>query len=232
MPYEPPLSEGELHRTNLRAIKDWIERNRSKIKAKPNQTVLYSGRIYDLDVLPALPKADRDLFKGTPVWMSIEKHRKLHKDRNIPFAYQTLEQVLKSIADHPVMVDKDRLPQRFSSAYDFFASLREKAKLLPNAAAVEQASWDRLSEVFAANAQGDIRILDGLADDFGKLEHHKILLRKELDALLKNSQLSAAGKAVVLKKMTKYGELFDHQYTQLIRQLDEATAHLRRPSRR
>lgn len=229
MAYKPALSEGELYKLNLGSIRTWIEGNKGRIKAKANQTVLYSGRIYDLDVLPDLPKADREQFKGTPVWMSIEKHRKLHKDLHIPFNYQTLEQVLKSIRDHPTMVDKDRLAQRFGSAYDFFTSLRDKAALLPDAKAVENACWDRLSEIFAANAEGDIRILDGLADDFGKLEKHKILLRKELDALLRNSKLSAAAKAVVLKKMSKYGELFDHRYTQLIRQLDVDTAHLRRP---
>lgn len=232
MAYKPALSEGELYKLNLCSIKQWIEANKGRIKAKPNQTVLYSGRIYDLDVLPDLPKADKELFKGTPVWMSIEKHRKLHKDRNIPFDYQTLEQVLKSISSHPALVDKDHLEKHFSSAYDFFASIGHHAKLLPDVHAVERWSWDRLSEVFAANAEGDIRILDGLADDFGKLEQHKILLRKELDALLKNAKLSAAGKAVVLKKMTKYGELFDHQYTKLVRQLDEATAHLKHPRKR
>jgi len=231
MGYTAALSEGEVHSINLLSIRRWIESNKERIKAKPNQTVLYSGRIYDLDVLHLLSKEDRDLFKGTPIWMSIEKHRKLHKDRNIPFDFQTLEQVLKSIRDHPTLIDKDRLEQHFSSAYEFFTSIMDKTSLLPNAKAVDRACWDRLSELFASNARGDIRILDGLADDFGELEKHKVLLRKELDALLKNTQLSVAGKAVVLKKITKYGELFDHQYTKLIRQLDEATAHLKHPRR-
>lgn len=232
MAHKPALSEGELYKLNLRSVRKWIEDNKGRIKARPNQTVLYSGRIYDLDVLPDLPKEDRELFKGTPVWLSIEKHRKLHKDRDIPFNYQTLEQVLKAVRDHPVLVDKDHLPQKFANAYEFFASLKDHAKLLPNAKGVDKESWDRLSEIFAANAEGDIRILDGLADDFGKLEKHKVLLRKELEALLKNGKLSAAGKAVLLRKMSKYGELFDHQYTKLVRQLDEATAHLRRAPKR
>jgi len=232
MAYKPALSEGELHKLNLRSIRKWIEDNKGRIKAKSNRTVLYSGRIYDLDVLPDLPKEDKELFKGTPVWMSIEKHRKLHKDRNIPFDYETLEQVLKSIRAHPTLVDKDHQEQDYRDAYDFFASLEKQPKLLPNAKGVVKESWDRLSEIFAANAVGDIRILDGFADDFGKLEEHKILLRKELDALLKNSRLSAAGRAVLLKKMTKYGELFDHQYTKAIKQLDEATSHLKRPLKR
>jgi hypothetical protein len=232
MGYKPPLSEGELYSLNLKSIRKWIADNKGRIKAKPNQTVLYSGRIYDLDVLADLPKEDRDSFKGTPVWMSIEKHRKLHKDRDVPFDYQTLEEVLKSIRDHPVLVDKDHQQQRFGNAYDFFASVKSQTKLLPNAKGVDHESWDRLSETFAANAQGDIHILDGLADDFGKLDKQKVLLEKELDALLKNTKLSTAGKTVLLKKMTKYGELFDHRYRKLIQQLDEATASLTRPLKR
>jgi hypothetical protein len=108
MAYKPPLSEGELYKLNHRAVRQWIEDHKSRIKARPGKTVLYSGRIYDLDVLPDLSKEDRELFKGTPVWMSIEKHRKAHKDRDLPFDYETLEQVLKSIRDCPQVVDKDR----------------------------------------------------------------------------------------------------------------------------
>ena len=76
------LTEGELHSQNLRSVRKWIEDNKARIKARPNETVLYSGRIYDLDVLPDLPKEDREQFKGTPVWMSIEKHRKLRREQH------------------------------------------------------------------------------------------------------------------------------------------------------
>lgn len=232
MAYKPPLSEGELYKLNHRAVRQWIEDHKSRIKARPGKTVLYSGRIYDLDVLPDLSKEDRELFKGTPVWMSIEKHRKAHKDRDLPFDYETLEQVLKSIRDCPQVVDKDRQEQHFPNAYEFFSSMRALAALLPNAKGLERECWDRLSELFAANAEGDIRILDGLADDFGKLQKDRVLLRKELDALLKNTKLSAAGKAVLLKKITRYGDHFDQQYRKAIAQLDEVTRHLRKPQGR
>src|SRR5690349_8343283 len=133
MAYKPPLSEGDLFSLNLRSIRKWIKDNEGRIKARPNETVLYSGRMYDLDVVDQLTREDRDLFRGTPVYLTIEKHRKLHRDRNIPFHYETLEVVLSGIRDYPVLVDKDHQPQRFSNAFDFFNSLKSHADLLPNA---------------------------------------------------------------------------------------------------
>ena len=87
--------------------------------------------------------------------------------------------------------------------------------------------WEHLSEAYASNATGDIRILDGAADDYGKLGKDKILLRKELESLLKNSKLSAAGKAVLAKKISKYGDFFDRRYTELLRVLMEDKKRLK-----
>ena len=101
--------------------------------------------------------------------------------------------------------------------------------MLQNAKGVDHESWDCLSERFAGSAEGNIHIMDGLADDFGKLDKQKVLLEKELDALLKNTKRFTAGKPVLLKKMSKCGEIFDHQ---LITRLGEATADLTHPVKR
>lgn len=232
MAYGSPLDEGEMFRLNIRSIRKWIDDNKGRIKAKPNETVLYSGRIYDLDVMDKMKKEDRDLFKGSPIYLTIEKHRKLHQDRKLPFHYQTLEDILKTIRGHPVVVDKSRTEQKFSSAFDFFNRLLELAKYLPNSKGVNKESWDRLSEIFASNAVGDIRILDGYADDFGKIAKDKVLLNKELDALLKNTKLSKSAQATLLDKIQKYGKEFDHRYKKVIEQLDQSTRELREGNKR
>jgi hypothetical protein len=72
MGYKSALSEGELHSLNRRSILDWIERNKDKIKAKPNKTILYSGKDYDLD-LKDLEKTGE--FRGTPMYERIEQFR-------------------------------------------------------------------------------------------------------------------------------------------------------------
>ena len=100
-------------------------------------------------------------------------------------------------------------------------------KLLPNASQVARESWERLSEHYAGNAKGDIQILDGAADDYGKIGKDKILLNNELAALLKNSKLSPAGKSVLAKKMSKYGAFFDRRYTELLRVLMEDKKRLK-----
>ena len=49
MAYKPALSEGELLSKNFKAIRTWVSENKSKLKAPPNKTILYSGRDYDLE---------------------------------------------------------------------------------------------------------------------------------------------------------------------------------------
>jgi hypothetical protein len=227
MAYKPPLEEGELHSTNIKSIRKWIEQNKGKIKAKPNETMLYSGRDYDLEVLEDIPKGDRKEFKGTPMYKVIDKYCKQLEALNIPYDFQTLPDVLKSIRDCPTVVDRDRQEQRFSNAFECFNELGQLTKLLPNAKSVYDESWKSLSDIFASNAEGDIRILDGGADDYGKLEAGKVLIEKELKALLKNSKLSDDAKKVLKEKISKYGSYFDRRYTKDIARLNDNKKRLK-----
>lgn len=219
MAYSAALAEGELFKLNLREVRGWIDANRRRIKARPNGTWLYAG--LDLSVAEALPPGDRREFVGTPMWKRIEKMRGELAARKLPCEFQTLEDVLKATREHPRVIDRDRREQRFANAYEFFEQLPRLAKLLPDPRGLARECWDRLSEAFAANAEGDIRILDGAAEDHGRLREDKVLLRKELDALLRNDRLSPAAKALLLKKVEAYGTQFDRRHTELIRRLQE-----------
>lgn len=226
MPPQPALDEGQVHSQNFRAIRDWIEANKGKIKAKPNKTVLYSGRDFDVNV--TLNKQDEVEYKGTPMFKRLEQMRKAMQDQSIPCDFEMLEDVLKAMRDHPQVVDKDRRPQHFSSAFDFFNSLsrlKSLDALVPNPKKVSDDSWKRMSEIYAGNAVGDIRFLTGVADDYGKLRTDKVFIQKELDALLKNKKLSQLAKDRLEKKMSEFGSYFDHRSTKLIAQLakDRAT---------
>ena len=227
MSYQKALDEGEVNRLNLKSVRAWIESSKGKIKAKPNKSIFYAGRDYDLEVIKDLPLADRKEFMGTPMWKVIERTRQQQRDLKLPCDFDTLEDVLKSIRDHPKVFTRDRQELRFANAFEFFSDLDSLAKLLPDAKQVARASWERLSEIYASNATGYIRILDGAADDYGKLGKDKILLRKELETLLKNKDLSPAGKAVLAKKISKYGDFFDRRYTDLMRVLMEDKKRLK-----
>jgi hypothetical protein len=64
--YAEALSEAEVLKINAKSVKDWIEKNKANIKAKPNKTLLYSGRDFDLEQpVNKLKGEDRRAFQGT-----------------------------------------------------------------------------------------------------------------------------------------------------------------------
>ena len=221
MKHTEPLGEGEVHKANIRSAKDWIEKNKSRIKAEPNKTLLYSGRDYDLEKLEdKVPKKDRETFMGTPMFKRIEALRKKSVADKIPVDFQSIEDVLTKIRSHPVIIDKDRRELDFGDAWDCYMELKKQPKLIPKVA-VDQC-WSRLSQVFAANAVGDIQVMDGCADDYGRLKEDKDFIKKELDALLRNDKLSKEAKQLLLDKIQKYGALFDRRYTDLISRVEKS----------
>lgn len=234
MAFKPPLEQGELHSRNFRSVRDWIERNKGQIKAKPNQTVLYSGNDYDFDFKKGMTEQEMKEVEGTPMWKRLQQMRKTMCDRRVPCAFQTLEEVLMTIKHYPAVVDKDHQDQNFNNAHDFFDSLETSSRLsplVPDQKKLQNDCWKRLSELYAGNATGDIRILDGAAKDYGKLREDKVFIQKELTALLRNDRLSPAAKKLLEKKVSTYGDHFDRRYTMLIAQLREGKADLTRKQR-
>jgi hypothetical protein len=226
MGYSGSLTEGEVQKVNVKSANEWIEKNKSKIKAKPNETLLYSGRDFDLEKLEReVPDKDRKTFMGTKLYKRIEKTRKQLIDEKVPVDFQTLEDVLTTMRNCPVIIDRDRIEMHFAHAFDCYMELGKKPKLIPEVA-VKQC-WARLSEVFASNAVGDIKVLDGCADDYGLLKEDKDFIAKELEALLRNDQLSKEGQSVLIQKVQKYGALFDRRYTELIRKVEQSKKSLR-----
>ena len=221
MKHTEPLGEGEVQSANVRSAKEWIERNKSRIKAEPNKTLLYSGRDSDLEELEEqIPAKDRKTFMGTALWKCIAKQRNRSRAEKIPVEFQSIEDVLSKIRSHPVIVDKDRIEQQYAHEWECYMELKNKPRLI--ARVVVDQCWGRLSEVYASNAKGDIKILDGFADDYSLLKEDKDFIKKELPVLLKNDNLSAEAKAVLMQKIGKYASYFDRRYTDLIRKVDES----------
>lgn len=221
MAHKPPLEEGELQSLNYRSIKTWIAANKGKLKAPPDKTVLYSGRDYDLEKLEEkLPSgADRDEFMGTPMYKVVAAWQKSVKDTRVGVGFKTLPDVLKGMKDYPKIVDKDRKEVPYPNAWVFFDDL-EKTKdleaLLPNRKKIATEAWRELSDIFASNAVGDIKIFDRAADDYGKLKEDKSFILRELPALLRNPNLSQEAKDLLSEKISKYGSYFDRRYTELM----------------
>ena len=209
MAYDKASSAGEVQSLNTRSIKEWIEHNKALIKAAPDKSIFYSGRDLDDGIGEDMSAGDAKVFRDYPIW----KRPKDNTERvkyEVPVGFQTLEDVLTSIRRHPKIVDKDKIDQRFSDAQACFQTLKAKPNLI---AKVDiKAFEERMSVIFAQNAKGDIKILDGFADDYGNLEADKIFIRKELAELMKNDKLSPKGKESRMRALTKYRSHFDRRY--------------------
>ena len=112
MAYKKPLTEGEVQSANFKSVRSWIKANASKVKAKHNKTVLYSGRDDVLEELKGLDgkitdAKDRKTFMGTPMYKKISKMRKDRAEHNVPFKFETINDVLKRLKS-PRIIDKDR----------------------------------------------------------------------------------------------------------------------------
>ncbi|MBT9503654.1 MAG: hypothetical protein IV092_20595 [Burkholderiaceae bacterium] len=237
MAYKPALSEGDLHSKNFKAIRTWVSENKSKLKAPPNKTILYSGRDYDLeDMEDELGKRvspeDRKTFMGTPMYKVVEKwqkHANAAKDAKVGVGFKTLPDILKTLKP-PVIVDKDRKEIPYPNAWVFFNELGKTADLdalLPNRKKIAKDVWGELSDIFASHAVGDIQIFDGAADDYGILQKDKDFIMRELPALLKDPKLSKQAKDLLAKKIGEFGSHFDRRYTELLRNLQDGRETLK-----
>lgn len=229
MAYKKPLTEGEVNSINVKSVRSWIRANGSKVKARPNKTLLYSGRDYDLEVLKGadgkiVDVKDRETFRGTPMFKRIEKIRIKRAKHNLPVKFETINDVLKKLKS-PRIIDKDRIEIRYTHADECFNDLKNKPNLFPKPEVAR--TWSRLSECFASNASGYIKIMDGAADDYGKLREDKDFIFKELPKLLKNKNLSKKSKDDLKTLISKYGTRFDRRYRELIAGIDDANKVLK-----
>ncbi len=221
MAYKKPLTEGEVQSINFKSVRSWIKTNASKVKAKHNKTLLYSGRDDVLEELKGLDGKiidvnDRETFMGTPMYKRIEKIRRHRAKYDLPLDFETINDVLKRLKS-PGIIDKDRIEIHYVNAEECFQDLKKKPNLFPKP--VVDKVWSLLSELIASNATGDMKIMDGAADDYGRLREDKVFISKELPKLLKNRNLSAKTIKELKKLFGKYGSHFDRRYTKLIKEI-------------
>lgn len=221
MAYKDPLTEGEVQSINLKSVRSWLKANASKVKAKHNKAMLYSGRDDVLEELKGLDgkitdAKDRKTFMGTPMYKKIEKIRKNPTKHNVPINFETINDVLKRLKS-PEIIDRDRIKINYAHANECFSDLENKPKLFPKP--VADKVWGVLSGFFAKNATGDVAIMDGAADDYGRLQADKDYISKEMPKLLKNKNLSPKTIKELKKQFGKHGAHFDRRYTKLIKEI-------------
>ena len=228
MKYTEPLDPGEVLSLNVHSTRDWIERNRSSIKSVAKSTVFYGGYLPGAGVHGLAPGADKKDLIATAVWKrpdAMTARLKRYGDGRVPVAFEDLGGILKRTRNYPAIVDRDRIEQKFSNAFECFEWLKGKPAFIPKPEL--DRCLERMSEVLAQNAQGDIRILVGWSDELKMLGQDRILINKELPTLLKNPKISAESKERLLKALTPFLNHFDRRHTEDIRRLQEEVANFK-----
>lgn len=239
MAYKQALNEGELHSTNYKSLRSWFAGNKGKLKAPPNRTILYSGRDYDLEVLKdklgkVISLEERVTFMGTQMYKVAERFQKnanKMKDTSVGVGYKTLVDVLKTLKP-PVILDKDRKEFPYPNAWVFFDELskfKDLDPVLPNRKKIAKDAWEELSDNWASNAVGDIKIFACAADDYDMLQKDKDFVMKELPALIRNPNLTPQAKDLLAKEIGAFGSYFDQRYRELIKHVQDGREKLKPP---
>lgn len=200
------LSDAEAQKANLAAFKAWCGKNRKLIKAKSGKAVVYSGGEYDIKIAFD-DKTQKDVVTNTKMWEVLQKINTGKLKGKLPTDYETLEDVLKRIRDHPVLIDRDSNEKDFAHVYEYLEWLKKLSRLFP-APEIDKA-WRALSTIYCENAEGDVAFFDGVSEDYGLLENSRILIHDELIALLKNPKLSDKTKKELGTKIGKYGKYLE-----------------------
>ena len=148
----------------------------------------------------------------TPLYKRIEKMRKHRIEHNLPIDFETINDVLKRLKS-PSIIDRDQNEIHYNNAEECFQDLKKKPNLFPKPVVAKV--WNVLSELIASNATGDLKIMDGAADDYGRLKADKVFIAKELPRLMKNKNLSEDTKKLLKRLRGKYGTHFNGQYSKM-----------------
>lgn len=196
--FKKALSDADVTKINAKNFGLWLNKNRTRIKAGVNKSIFYAGGEYDID----LKKFEKELrTTNTKIWETIKKLQSV-KAGDLPFEYQTLEDVLKKTRSHPVLVDRNEVEKTFAHMYEYMDCLKEFPKWFPKKTV--DGFWSDLSKAYAENAKGELKILDGVDENYRMLGSKRVLLETELLALLKNKGLSEEARTVLNSKVGKY----------------------------
>lgn len=223
MAIKKALSDSEVSKLNVKSFNNWVSRNGKKIKAMPGKSVVYSGGKYDV-AIKIKEKSDEVVINNTKMWQVIKKINDLQRQQKLPTKFDTLEDVLSGLRDHPIFIDRDQNEKHFAHMFEYMNFLQKFPKLFPKGNIAK--CWAELSKAYTSNALGDIAFFDGVTDDYKILKKDKILLSTELLSLLKNPKLSEASKTELGRKIGKYLKILNSEQKSAIKMILNERADL------
>jgi hypothetical protein len=217
MAHKKAISDGEASKINLKNFDSWLSSNKKMIKATPGKSVVYAGGKYDIGWLEKAKGSDEKIIRSTRMYEHIANLNKENTDKKLPVKFETLEDVLTQTKSHPTFIDRDGVEKSFAHMFEYMECLKEFPKLFPQPTIKK--CWQKLSALYASNAEGDLKFFDGVDQDYRKIETDRILLNTELEKLLQNKELSDETKAMLSEKLGKYLKYLESDTKKRIKKL-------------
>ena len=153
--------------------------------------------------------------ESIPMWKIIEKAEKDAREYEGFVTIDTINDVLKRIRSPlPILIEATGAnaghPKKYSDMLSCVEALASNDwALLPKSDRGKV--WNRVSEKYAQNLQGEVQIWEGVSKRLRLLERYKVMLQTELKTIQGNPAVTAESQkkiAGLIKKYEKrYGEL-------------------------
>ena len=241
------LSENAVLTTNAKAMKRWIKSNSSLVKPKANKAIFYTGN--SIRLLTKKVEKELQIEQRIKIAASPEEKRALQREKKelqagffkvvkgaqaavarlkLPMEFDDIDAVLKRIKKHPPFIDRDQNQIEFSDMYDYAHSVGTIPKLFPKKEI--KFMWSELSEAFAKNAEGDIRVLEGVEDDFRTAGGTKDFVKRELPTLIKSRKLSDDSQKTLQRIVGKYMRTYKGETKRMVKDALSEARKLKKPT--
>lgn len=240
------LSENYVLSANAKAMKRWIKSNSKLVKPKANKAVFYTGN--SIRLLTKKVEKELQLEQRIRAAKDPEEKRALCREKKelkagffkviqgaqaavarlkLPMEFDDIDSVLKRIGKHPLFVDRDQNEIDFGTMYEYAHGVGSRPKLFPKKEI--QYMWSELSVAFATNAEGDIRILEGVEDDFRTAGGTKDFVKRELPSLIKSRKLSEESQETLQRIVGKYMRTYQGETKRMIKDALSEARKLKKP---
>ena len=209
MGHDPAPEIMKLQKENLAAFDKWVSANGKRIVPAANCAVIYAGYPEaDLMAAKALPCGD----KVRKMWEIIEVFEKQFREIKGCDRYDKLNDVLKRLGSPLPRILEVMGPRRGQALP--FSNMLQCAQALtnPGLALIDKGRiayvWDKLSEQYVTNSEGEVHIWEGRIDaSFKQVNERTTMIRAELAALMNRKELPEA----TLKKASELVVRYDRQ---------------------
>ncbi|WP_108837435.1 hypothetical protein [Tateyamaria sp. Alg231-49] len=234
-----------IQKSNWEKLKKHIKRASANIKPEADLGTMYAGNFVGWDIIrdveKILPAGEMNDLNLQPLYKVIQQANRREIRSTGKLRFDTIVDVLEDMRA-PVLICPDyreKVKFRHLAECAFQAGkvvpvgTNKKASengglngLLPTKHA--RILWDFLSTIYVGNAEGEIKILEGVSDDHTKLGRDKVMIRTELEKALKNSKLDEKTLQKLRYMVEKYADALSKKTDPATRRLEQLLVSMKK----